>query len=148
MFRNTRKTATSPAATTPTIWLFPPVASLTTVLEESVAVANPWKRPVEMFAAPIATNSRLVSNLVAVLSCKHSRRQHAVRKDKHGHGESRRKECSQVGQAHERYLRHRKAARDLADDGYPEIRKVEGRRHDNGGKPRPPAGREPGEHTV
>ena len=72
--RNRSSTATSPAPTTPVSWLFAPDCSATAVREPLVEIANPWKSPAAMFAAPMPTISwsgstsspRRAAKLVAV----------------------------------------------------------------------------------
>ena len=51
-FRKRRRTATSPAPTSPASWVFAPDCSATAVLEPLVETANPWKKPAATFAAP------------------------------------------------------------------------------------------------
>ena len=51
--RNSSRTTTSPAPTTPVSWLFAPDCSATAVREPLVETAKPWKNPAAMFAAPM-----------------------------------------------------------------------------------------------
>ena len=72
--RKRSRTATSPAPTSPVIWVFAPDWSATAVREPLTETAKPWKSPAAMFEVPMPTISwsgltsspRLAAKLVAV----------------------------------------------------------------------------------